>query len=867
MSKIDNGELATFIMTITGPARCASSDECFTVRALPGEAAHVPLAHLSHESIARAVETAGRGRASEVGVYFGVATRTMGLEKSTQGKKVDCVRLLAVMADLDAKEGGVHQAEELPDTAEEAALLLSELNPPASLVTLTGFGAQAFYVLDPPVECESVRAVESTVKRIAAGLQKQVAPFKLDATSSVQQLARLPGTINAKRPGQPRRARLIRACDTTYSLSELEASLAPLPSTTQTPPPRKAAQQPRAQVERGTSLALVRSALEHKQGYMSDDDAKLMRQLLAGEAFAAPGERDNAMYILASHVVRSKPAWRIPTETLAELFRPSVSAFAAESDANLCVIGEMEKVLDKLTRARDGFDDWLTEQGVEVREPIHRPEITLDGDLAAVITESEKALAEQYGDELYQRGGGLYRVVQSGPDAGHQLLRVGADALREMLASSAAYVQWHGKKDPYLKEVFPPRDIANVIIDRGFWSWARHLVGLASAPIILPSGEVVAAPGYNEAARVFLAPTASFPPIPVSPSPADIQHAKETLLDPLRDFPFAEKSDQAAVIATICAAAGRESIEGTVPGLLVDAPMPGTGKTLLARHVSIAATGQEPFLFSRTRNEEEERKRVFSTVMFDARIALLDNVTSPFGSPTLAATITANELTDRILGISKIARLPHRTVWLVTGNNIALAEDCARRFMSVRIDSQAERPERRTKFKHPNLIATAKQEWPRYVAAALCLLRAYHVAGCPGHGLSVVGSFEAWDKAIRGAMIFHGLGDPASLWDRCQEDGDADREKLVDLLRTWYERFATREMRVAELQSLTANLGDRLRHVLLEVTGRDQYDGHTVGNALKRYKDRPAGGFVLRRLSDAGGGVARWRVEPSRRKS
>ena len=60
------------------------------------------------------------------------------------------------------------------------------------------------------------------------------------------------------------------------------------------------------------------------------------------------------------------------------------------------------------------------------------------------------------------------------------------------------------------------------------------------------------------------------------------------------------------------------------------------------------------------------------------------------------------------------------------------------------VQSPLETPEDRSGFRHPDLLSWIEAERPRLAVAALTILRAYFVAGCPSQTGGDWGSFERW---------------------------------------------------------------------------------------------------------------------------
>jgi putative DNA primase/helicase len=75
------------------------------------------------------------------------------------------------------------------------------------------------------------------------------------------------------------------------------------------------------------------------------------------------------------------------------------------------------------------------------------------------------------------------------------------------------------------------------------------------------------------------------------PTKDEIRFALEQICEPLQDFPFVEDADRAHTIALFLLPFVRELIEGPTPLHLIHKPAPGTGGSLLAQAINLAATG------------------------------------------------------------------------------------------------------------------------------------------------------------------------------------------------------------------------------------------------------------------------------------
>jgi len=514
-----------------------------------------------------------------------------------------------------------------------------------------------------------------------------------------------------------------------------------------------------------------------------------------------------------------------------------------------------------------------------------RPEIVFSGlggdcPLHQILPPAVGALARRCADTVYARGDVLSRVIRTvepGDDGierstAPRIMRLPDSILKERLDEA---VRWLREKknrqgDVVRLEEWCPRPIVEALRDRAHWPGVRPLLGVVTAPIMRHDGSVLDRPGYDPKMALIYEPARDYPAVPERPSDADVAAAYRTLLDPFREYPLATPADEAAVAALMLQIACRYAIAGPVPMTAVIAPEFGSGKTLLARAATHAMTGHGPDEMPpvggrRADGESEMRKRLTTVVMEAPRVALLDNVPdgSTLESPSFAALLTCGSWTDRVLGINRNVTLPHRVVWVVTGNNIRLAGDLGRRALSVQIEPGVERPSLRT-FEVGELLDHVAAEHPRLLAAALTVMRGFHVAGRPGHGRPALGMFTAWDGLIRAAVIWaHRLagGEADPLDTQARLVGEApDKEILSTLLAALHRGWREEEFTTAEVVG-RAHSDPELSEAILAVGAErgGKPDARRLGTYLRKAAGRVVSGQAIQRRGVTDG-VARWRV-------
>ena len=192
-------------------------------------------------------------------------------------------------------------------------------------------------------------------------------------------------------------------------------------------------------------------------------------------------------------------------------------------------------------------------------------------------------------------------------------------------------------------------------------------------------------------------------------------------------------------------------------------------------------------------DDEEWRKRVTAKLRQIPSIVLIDNLRQKLDSSAVAAALTAPFWEDRILGVSEMARLPIRCVWIATGNNPEFSNEMARRIVRIRLDAHVERPWQREGFRHPDLMIWVRANRARLVAACLTLCQAWIAAGRP-RGTRTIGSYENWAQVLGGVLEVAGIEGFLGNLDEMMEASDAEGAVWRSFVSAWWDRFGTAEV-------------------------------------------------------------------------
>ncbi|KDE41363.1 hypothetical protein ADINL_0043 [Nitrincola lacisaponensis] len=460
------------------------------------------------------------------------------------------------------------------------------------------------------------------------------------------------------------------------------------------------------------------------------------------------------------------------------------------------------------------------------------------------------------------------RVLPDVFDMGAQMVTVDqgkAEPLDEQrflfwLGGSFQFYTWKKRGDLLVKELIdPPAALAKQILALGAGRRLKALDAVITAPVMRPDGSILSKPGYDSKTRLLLDTAEVLPHVPNDPDPEAVRNALERLMMPFNSFPFAAAQDKGIMLAALLTAVMRPVLP-TAPGFGFDAPVMGSGKTLLAECMGILATGDAPTVWPHTsgRDDEETRKRILTALRSGSRALIWDNVTGIFDSAALAALLTSSSFTDRVLGQSMEITVPNRSVLVLTGNNLTLAGDMPRRVLKCRIDPQTERPYARKFDLDPKEYVRANRM--DMVCAALTIIKGWlqspesmFGAGAPGR----MASFEVWDDLVRQPVAWVAqaiapgeYADPMDVVDQNQQS-DPEQEALFDTLSEIHQAFGAATFTSKDLHKKAYggdgfSMGvDSLKEALEDLASKTHLTTKGIGRVLTFRADRMVQGLAL----------------------
>jgi len=408
---------------------------------------------------------------------------------------------------------------------------------------------------------------------------------------------------------------------------------------------------------------------------------------------------------------------------------------------------------------------------------------------------------------------------------------------------------------------------------RTVWPQLPELSRLITAPVVTRAGELVDHPGYTPAARLYYVPGRGLtvPAVPARPGADAVGRARAIVWDVLQDFAFASAASLAHAVALFLLPFARDLIDGPTPLHLIDKPAEGTGAGLLVDTLTYPFLGTPPPICKLPDEEESQRKVLTSALAEGPSALVLDNSRALRGAP-LAAALTADRWTDRLLGFSRMITVPVRCVWISTGNNVQLHREIRRRTVRIRLDAKMDRPWQRplSDFTYRDLMRRVREQRGELVWAALVMIRAWLEAGRPlppaETGFVALGRYEVWSDAMAGILYTSGIPGFLSPDDEGSVNEDSEEVAFRAFVGRWWDTHQDGTAVVRELFLLAVEVDVPLttRSGGADDSARRQKLGTLLRDRADRRYTLGTVAVTVRRSLNKQDAVVGWHLEPHR---
>jgi hypothetical protein len=323
--------------------------------------------------------------------------------------------------------------------------------------------------------------------------------------------------------------------------------------------------------------------------------------------------------------------------------------------------------------------------------------------------------------------------------------------------------EWQGPKNNREKvHVLSPKEATQRAMSRATEKEIQEARIITRTPLVLPTGALLDAPGYDDAYKVVYLPMYHNETAPVhwtSSAAAREYLISEKSTDGLfGQFPWSGLNSGNDSRATYLALLLTPLLELMCPSpwplFAITAPDRGSGKSLATQCASVLYGGS---VRGMSRDSEEFRKAVSTALTATSgKIITFDNVEKVVANDEMSRLLTEPVWTDRLLGKNVNISVPNDRLWALTGNNIQIGQDQRRRTMWIQIDAQCEKPWERTDFRDKNLKSTMAQEWETIISALCFMITDWMKAGSPlaDNAPDRNDEYGLWSRTINGVLAY-----------------------------------------------------------------------------------------------------------------
>lgn len=729
---------------------------------------------------------------------------------------------------------------------------LEALSAPPTIIVDSGNGVQALWKLEEETEDrEKAEGVNQGIARKFAG----------DSSHNIDRLLRLPGTVNYPNSKKRKLGRLpilssLQSWDKErlVPLNKLERDFQ-----VHVQPTGSA----RLQLVAVPPITLLKSS-----DLVRGDTAKLAMMINLPSNHFRNNDRSSWAYGIACQMIDDGYA---DGEVLGVLLNPANVGCAHIKDQS----DPMRAAKRALSKARARFIP--VNGSIFGKSPVSNTNLPtiefVGGNLPQAVDQAEQALIEA-NLGYFQMGG---RIVRTGTipslqvgcktEAQWRIIEVSDAELIEAFTTVALWKKPGRNGDVTIN--CPPLVAETYQARRGKWA-LPSLAAVIDVPTIRPDGSILEDPGYDKSTGLLLQPGGTqVPSVSRMPTKADALLALDALKAPLRGFPFVSDADRSVAISALLTAVSRTAL-ASAPLHGISAPTAGSGKSTIIDLASILRSGRRASTIAQGKTSEETEKRLGSMLLEGEGFVAIDNCESPLGGDFLCQALTQSTLKVRPLGKSTVVDVPAIAMMTATGNNLTFVGDMSRRALLCQLDPGVERPELRSfSFDPVKLVLSQRGD---LVAAALTVLRAYHVAGRPDQ-VPPLGSFADWSNTVRSALIWLGCADPCDTMEKVRK-ADPQMALVKQVMAQWKRAVGSTRMTTGDLQAKAEEMVEQgiasttkkhkypeLRDALLAVAGEaGRINGRKLGIWLSKQNGRVVNG---RRFLNCGtrGGQSLWSLE------
>lgn len=767
-------------------------------------------------------------RAEPAGIYHRITTVTGVPDKYKRGDAALSHLLPGFWADIDVNGPGHKSKGRLPEDREAGMRIVTNSSlPEPSLWVDSGGGLYPWWLLDEPkkITPENLEAVSRLSEDVQAELERSARELGLECApmADLARVLRIPGTVNRKVEGSPTMCRIIQDTGAVYSIREIRESV-PRGSTKKSKP--SAGNEDPQAVLNGLPEGPPCPVMARKL----DSVSEAMRE-------AEVGNRHKTTLSAIGGIIRMGNVGHAGAADALEDLQLVFQEIKPEADDRawdglVSYVLEREEIIPEPEREYCGtlcFDSAPVPAGDDEEE---EEDTGRDGRIRVNVSNRDRAgrqLRELIGSGplsgMFHREGELvytprigeegYVPPPEGEDGPAQIHTIEALDLKSMIEVEMAVggskrrtritqdesgeeqretiMEWEPK--------MLPMEVANQLRSVSRMKLGvpnlRVLKSVTHTPIIRADGSIFAVPDYDPRTRMLYLPDEVLD----IPEIGDVDYAAVTaaaalLSSIVEEFPFVTETHRANWFGALFTPLMRSLLPPPYPAFVMDAPSPGSGKSLLEKIIRGVHGGV--FRSGWPGEEAEVGKSILSTLITTTSpVITFDNVRGRINSPIFEGLLTSDTYSHRQLGSTKNVATPNDRLWIITANNAEIGGDLARRFYWVTIDPGMPRPFERTRFKL-DLNTWIPANRGRILHAMLTIIRGWVLEQRPAAPSRRSDSCAVWDAGMNDLLSWAGISEEFGKAEERHQDSDDDREWLTFLSEVHRvmggERFKIRDL-------------------------------------------------------------------------
>lgn len=474
------------------------------------------------------------------------------------------------------------------------------------------------------------------------------------------------------------------------------------------------------------------------------------------------------------------------------------------------------------------------------------------GELGKVVEAAEAVLAET--GEYFQAGGLIVSLLLRHETGDVSMVPANEQTLTLKLSQLADWEKFDGRSGGYVRCDPSPRHVSMLFKSQKL-NRLPVLKGIARQPYFTDGRKLITTPGYDSDSQIYGVFNSTKFAMP-EPTLEAAKDALDTLSSLQSEFKYVSESDRSVALSGFLTATVRPALPVS-PAYHNRAPGISSGKSYLSELTGQFAGPGKNTKVSYPKTSEEASKVILSTLLEAPAVIEFDDMDCdwlPHG--VINRVLTSEQISERILGVSRVATVNTKVLFLGSGNNVGPIRDTTRRVLTVHLDTKCETPAA-IQYRH-SPVEEMRNNREKYVTAALTIVQAYFHSDKKVVDAPSVASYGVWSEFCRHPLIWLGLPDPGLAFLE-QIKQDPDKEILGNLLKEWWKSFGDKPTTVRKAVAETASNNALLDAVLEFPVGQgDLINRSKLGWILKKNANRIVGDMHFE-AAEADGRLA-WRV-------